>query len=209
VESNHQYTNENDASLISPYFVVTPDSALRFWHQYFLESSWDYAYCDIDNNIGWWKTFAEYNGTQSSWIQAVYSLSAYSGQTVRIRFRFVSDYSTVAEGWYIDDIGVPVIVGVEESNENHARASIMVYPNPSSGVTRIQYYAGPNRGAKTLKIYDAIGKLVKSFTGLPDRPQVITWQGNDNSGRKVAAGVYIIRLETETSELMEKLILMK
>jgi thiol-disulfide isomerase/thioredoxin len=209
VESNHQYTNENDASLISPYFVVTPDSALRFWHQYFLEPSWDYAYCDINNNRGWWQTLAEYNGTQSSWAQATYALTNYSGQTVRLRFRFVSDNSTVAEGWYVDDIGVPVIVGVEESNENHARASIMVYPNPAYGKTQIQYNLGSGMKAKVLKIYDATGRLVKSFTELSERSKQITWQGVDNTGRRVSAGVYIIKLETETNEEMKEVILLK
>jgi hypothetical protein len=38
------------------------------------------------------------------WIRRAFDLSAYAGQSVRIRFRFGSDSTGTREGWYVDDI---------------------------------------------------------------------------------------------------------
>jgi hypothetical protein len=103
-ETSWHYTDQNDASLTSPYFVVTPDSALTFYNQYAFEAGWDFGYIDIDNGSGWWKTLAARTGTQATWTKSLHPLSAYNGQTVRMRFRFISDGSVTAEGWYIDDL---------------------------------------------------------------------------------------------------------
>jgi subtilisin family serine protease len=45
-----------------------------------------------------------YGGDGSGWQRAAFDLSAYAGQTVRVRFRFGSDRYVVDEGWYIDDL---------------------------------------------------------------------------------------------------------
>ncbi len=45
------------------------------------------------------------------WQQAVFDLSAFAGRDVRIRFRFGSDSSKTAEGWFVDDIEVTPNLG--------------------------------------------------------------------------------------------------
>ena len=40
------------------------------------------------------------------WTQALYDLSAYSGQRVRIGFLLSTGYGTAAAGWYIDDVSI-------------------------------------------------------------------------------------------------------
>lgn len=209
VEANHQYTNENVASLISPYFVVTPDSSLRFWHQFALEPSWDYAYCDICNNCNSWLTLGEYNGTQSSWIQETKSLSAFSGQTVRLRFRFISDNSTVAEGWYVDDVGVPVIVGAEEQTAKSLRPTVIVVPNPAGKEAQIRYTLVPGCRAQSLQIYDTAGRLVKSYHNLNASNGQVIWSLDDHAGRATAAGVYTVKLETDAGPIMTQVIRLK
>jgi flagellar hook assembly protein FlgD len=61
-----------------------------------------------------------------------------------------------------------------------------------------------------LKIYDASGRLVKSFA-LSPMPSVLSlvWTGDDDSGRMVPAGVYFIRLETGDHKQVQKVILLK
>lgn len=217
VEGSWQYTNENDASLVSPYFVATPDSNLYFYHQYSLETNWDYSYIELDNGSGWWRTLDEFNGTQSSWNQVSYPLNAYAGQTIRIRFRFVSDYSVTQEGWYVDDIKVPLYIGVEEqiSNRTVQTPLLQIYPNPFSKATDIQYQITDDRWETkdiSLKIYDATGRLVKDFscpTHYALRPTHISWNGTDDFNRKLPCGIYFIQLDTGKSELIEKVILLK
>jgi len=45
-------------------------------------------------------------GETVGWEEAVFDLSAFTGATVNIRFRFGSDFYVVDEGWYIDDIQI-------------------------------------------------------------------------------------------------------
>jgi len=45
-------------------------------------------------------------GTSGGWVERTYSLGAYQGQDVRVRFRFYSDYSVTRDGWYVDDVTI-------------------------------------------------------------------------------------------------------
>ena len=211
LEGSWFYTNENDASLVSPYFVVPPGSTLYFYHQYNLEPNWDFSYLDIDNGSGLWKTLDEFNGTQSTWTQNFYPLNDYDAQTTRIRFRFVSDPGTAAEGWYVDDISVPTDIGVEEhiSSSRAQIPQLMVYPNPFGRKTDINYQITDGSNA-SLEIYDATGRLVRQFnnTAMKQSNQV-AWDGTDNKGQNLAAGVYFIRLNIDNQKLIKKAILLK
>lgn len=207
VENTWQYTNLNDASLISPYFVVTPDSSLRFYHQYGTELNYDYAYCEIDNNSGWWRILGIYNGTQSSWSQVSYLLNSYSGQTVRLRFRFISDQSVTAEGWYIDDITVPVVVGIEETKSSTENLSLKILPNPFTKSAKISV---PKVNEPwQLRIYNAEGKLVRHWEKTQIEPaNHIIWDGTDNQGNRMSAGIYFIKMTTMGKSLTQKVILL-
>lgn len=214
VENTWLYTNENDASLVSPYFVVPPGSTLYFYNQYSLESGYDYSYLDIDNGSGWWKTLDEFNGNQSTWTQASYLLNDYNAQTIRMRFRLVSDYGTTAEGWYIDDISVPTDIGVKEriSRSRSQTPLLQVYPNPFSKKTDIRYSIGHGAESIELKIFDISGRLIKQFPRFTHdalRPTHIFWDGTDDRGMCVASGVYFVKLESGKTELMQKVILLK
>jgi hypothetical protein len=212
-EGSWQYTNQNIAELVSPYFVSTPDSNLYFYHQYSLEAGWDYGYVEIDNGSGWWRTLIEVNGTQSSWIQDSYPLSDYNCQTVRIRFRFLSDYSVTQEGWYVDDIMVPTILGVGEKTAMDLNAlSLRIFPNPCRQATEISFQVGRSAEDIELKIYDTAGRLVKNFTHLVHdamKPSLITWDRSDNSGQKVASGIYFVSLETDDFRQAKKVVVIE
>ena len=214
VEGSWQYTNLNDASLVSPYFVATPDSSLRFWHTYATEVDYDYSYCEIDNNCGWWQILGIYNGTQSSWTQMNYPLVSYAGQTVRLRYRFCSDQSVVAEGWYIDDISVPTIVGIDENSSGKLSQEFTVLPNPfkRNVVIRWQDFEVERSKEKiaSIKIFDASGRTVKQYNHLTTQPfNQVVWSGNDDSGQHLPAGVYFINLSAGDKNLMQKVIMLE
>jgi thiol-disulfide isomerase/thioredoxin len=210
VESNHQYTNENDASLISPYFVATPDSSLKIWHQYSLEAGWDYGYIEIDNGSGWWRTIGTFTGTQSSWTQLIYPLTNYNGQTIRLRFRFISDASVVQEGWYVDDINVPTPVGAEENRNENGLTKFTVYPNPFTKGLHIRYGNLKNGKEYTISIYDASGRLLRQWdTRALSQSDNVIWNGCDNNGNTLPNGIYFVKLDTKEGSLIEKAILVR
>ncbi|MEO0162041.1 MAG: Omp28-related outer membrane protein [candidate division WOR-3 bacterium] len=206
VENSWQYTNENDASLVSPYFVATPDSNLYFWHQYRMEQGWDYGHLDIDNGSGFWKTIGVFTGNQASWTQYTYSLQQFAGQTIRLRFRFLSDGSVVDEGWYIDDVNIPTPVGINEVKDSGKPVILSINPNPFCDRTIIEYKSqeSPNKST-TLNIYDASGRLVKSL----DLKSTNFWIGDDNDGKLLPSGIYFAKSESENTKIIQKVIIVR
>jgi hypothetical protein len=101
--------------------------------------------------------------------------------------------------------------GIEEHELSPiAFMSLQVSPNPFTHSTQIkctveqgnQNISGSAGGIseyqpEELEIYDATGSLVKSFT-LPTTycllPTVVSWDGRDDQNRKLASGVYFLRL---------------
>jgi extracellular elastinolytic metalloproteinase len=45
-----------------------------------------------------------FTGNSGGFVKSVINLASYAGQTIKIRFRFGSDGSAAATGWYVDDI---------------------------------------------------------------------------------------------------------
>ena len=70
---------------------------------------------EVNNGAPFWFTLGTFTSSSSNWLHASYPLSGFDGQTLRCRFRFVSDPNTTAEGWYIDNfLCEPVQTAVEE-----------------------------------------------------------------------------------------------
>lgn len=209
LEGSWQYSNENDASLVSPYFCVTPNVSITFHQKYSLETSWDYGYVEIDNGSDLWQTFVEVNGTQSSWLQDSYPMNQYGGETWRLRYRFVSDASVTQEGWYLDDVYIPTYIGIAENRTADLITTFSLQPNPFVGETIISLQGGSNSSAQ-LFVYDACGRLVRSYDNLNiGENTTVSWSGIDDQGRNVSAGIYFVHLRTSSSDIIKKAILMR
>jgi hypothetical protein len=109
--------------------------------------------------------------------------------------------------------------GVQESSSKDRLTgrSLKVFPNPARGQVNIRYMihdAGCMNNKVSFKIYDITGRMVKNLSinlgsCIMNRVSVLTWDGTDQSGRTVSAGVYFIKLETGKDVMIEKLILLK
>ncbi len=113
-EFNRQYSNNTNASLITPEFILAPNSTLSFWRWFSVPMyGGDGLYVELTTGSGGWQTLdfigsggaLPITGLASGWFEERYDLSNYSG-AVRIRFRFYSDNWDTAEGFYIDDVAV-------------------------------------------------------------------------------------------------------
>ncbi|MGB9590042.1 MAG: hypothetical protein ACPL68_04075, partial [Candidatus Hydrothermia bacterium] len=82
--------------------------ALKFWHWYETESSYDTCRLEISTNSGGsWTELAKWAGYGTSWQEVSVSLSAYAGRpSVMIRWRLTSDSSVQYDGWFIDDVRI-------------------------------------------------------------------------------------------------------
>ncbi|MEW6685215.1 MAG: C25 family cysteine peptidase [Candidatus Edwardsbacteria bacterium] len=84
------------------------------------------------------------------------------------------------------------------------------YPNPFSRLSVISYQL-PVTIHTTLKIYNVAGQLVKTLVNefMSSGVYRVSWDGKDEAGRKVSAGVYFYRLTAGDFADTKKMILIK
>ena len=85
-----------------------------------------------------------------------------------------------------------------------------LYPNPGIRVMSIRYQLA-RESRVTLSMYDAAGRVVRTFNDGLKEPgyYTVTWDGRDDIGRKVPAGVYFVKLETADYNKVEKAVILK
>ena len=105
-----------------------------------------------------------------------------------------------------------VLTGVEETAGGPAYRFFLAppYPNPVRSRARIAF-ALPKAGAVELAVYDAAGRRVRTLVRgtLPAGHHEVTWNGRDDAGRSVAAGVYFVRLRQQDHRSTRKLLLVR
>ncbi len=84
------------------------------------------------------------------------------------------------------------------------------YPNPFNPSTTIRY-ALPKASHVTLKIYNLRGEVVKTLVNGYQTAQnyQVVWNGDNDAGQKVAAGIYLYQLQAGNYQRTMRLILMK
>ncbi len=82
------------------------------------------------------------------------------------------------------------------------------FPNPfNSSVTIRQRSASPT----TIKIYAINGRLIKTLRafGAKNADTVFSWDGTDESGRAMASGIFMLRIETDAGVYFRKITLLR
>ncbi len=94
--------------------------------------------------------------------------------------------------------------GIKENAELDVEVTtLQIYPNPFTQQAEIRFTIHDSRyttGNPVLNIYDVSGRLVKSFSPascVTDHESRITWDGTDEVGRLVPAGVYFVHLAAD------------
>ncbi|MDW8310156.1 MAG: immune inhibitor A, partial [Verrucomicrobiales bacterium] len=158
------YTNNTDAALgmaASVNLVGTTRPALSFFHQYALETGYDFGRVEISTNGGssWVSTpLAAYTGSTTTMAREQLDLSPYAGQSnVRIRFRLVTDSSVVMDGWYVDDVLIaeapaPVTLGATLTNRNSAALRWTASAAPDFAAYRLYRAMSPGVDWRTARL---------------------------------------------------------
>ena len=83
-------------------------------------------------------------------------------------------------------------------------------PNPFNPRTKISFVL-PVAGEASLAVYDVDGRLVRTLAGgwLEAGERVVTWDGDDDRGGRVASGLYFCRLRVGDRTLVRKMTLLK
>ncbi len=84
------------------------------------------------------------------------------------------------------------------------------YPNPFNPTTVIGYKV-PETSQVSLQIYNVLGQKIKTlFKGVKSAGDYnLQWNGLNDQGQQVAAGIYVVRLENGNAVLLRKMLLIK
>jgi hypothetical protein len=170
---------------IHPYLVQTNDS-LTFWCYYNLENNYDVAVAEVsENNREWFDVdTARFTGSQTSWQRKAYSLAAWVGKSIFIRFRSMYDDGTQNTGFYVDDIRPTCLFGTVTSISQNITDTLYQFTSHAIG-TYYYYVRGDNAAwdwgeYSTIKRADVIVGVAEENTDHPRvtdfriRPQVST-----------------------------------
>lgn len=104
----------------------------------------------------------------------------------------------------------PIVAIEEEAREEPLIVHSSIYPNPTAKSIAI-IYEMIRKGDVVLKIYDASGRLVRTLVNKKVLPgsHTILWDGFDNSGATVTAGVYFYRLITDDYVSSQKIVVVR
>ncbi|MEO0126158.1 MAG: S8 family serine peptidase [candidate division WOR-3 bacterium] len=86
------------------------------------------------------------------------------------------------------------------------------FRNPQSEMSFSQFAIRNPQSEILLMVYDVTGRVVKSFnlaSCILNQVSSIIWDGCDDSGRRLPAGVYFVRLEAEDYKQIEKAVLLR
>lgn len=104
----------------------------------------------------------------------------------------------------------PITDSDSESENQHKLALDQNSPNPFNPYTRISFTI-PMADLVDIRIYNVAGKLVKKLLSeeLPAGRHAISWNGNNDSGVKVASGIYFCRMITSGGTKTRKMVILR
>ena len=117
-----------------------------------------------------------------------------------------SGWTPFALGEFFISAAVQSNVGVEEGYEpglNSPSLRITNYPNPVADQVTLKWQV-PNSMPVSVNLYDATGRMIRNLYTANDKARVGTLTADT---RKLAAGIYLVRLETATGSATRKLVI--
>ena len=104
----------------------------------------------------------------------------------------------------------PAVTSIGRGADWPARLRFVVFPNPMEGSSRIAFQTGPGASFRA-SIYSVKGGLMRSYAGQAagDGDVVLTWDGRTESGERLPAGVYFIRIAALGLDATGRVILLR
>ena len=207
-------------TLTSPVIDLSgaTEATLSYWRWYAQFGPTDASYtAQVTSNGGaTWTTIETLNTNHNSWENVVVDLSTLVAFTnnVRVRFQACDTGSDTLLETAIDDF---VLSGVGQDPADAPEVTIPARtqllpnrPNPFQNGTVLRYQLAKSSSVR-LAVYDAAGRQVRSLVSGAQTAgtHAIEWDGRNDSGSLLPAGVYLYRLETEDVTSERKMLRMK
>jgi hypothetical protein len=119
---------------------------------------------------------------------------------------------SLSGGFWGGGIGV-VGIGDDDSETPDLPLSFRLHaaaPNPLVRHTLIAFDLPQARSVRVL-LYDTAGRLVRTLAegSFPAGRHQRVWNGTDDGGRPVAAGIYLVRVDSETDRARQKIVVLR
>jgi hypothetical protein len=195
-------------TLLSPVFNVQDAASARLTY-------WRWYTNNLGNNPGadYWNVDVTADGTNwvplehtlasaNSWTEHSFDLYSIVPFTGTVRFRFVAD--DVAPGTLVeaavDDITVTVVrptTGVPANETALLTGLGACQPNPVAGRSVLSYRVAARTNLR-IDLYDVAGRRVRTLVNgsAAAGEHSLQFRPVDGSGRRIAGGVYFLRMET-------------
>jgi hypothetical protein len=236
IDTEYAYSN-SCSRLLSPVLYLAGGGLMELCHWYDIETNYDGANVKVSTDFGTTWTLVYplspydgiinssttfyaclvdsqegFTGNSGGWVTDYFDLSAFSGNIV-IAFDFGSDASVDYPGWYLKYVHIyapPVDVAENITPIRGSFALENAVPNPFTGMTEISF-ALPSKINADLKIYDASGRLVRTLASgtLNAGAHTMVWDGRDETGHTVNAGIYFYKLNAGANQAVKKVVLMR
>ncbi len=117
-------------------------------------------------------------------------------------------YSNYVRLWVVTHN--PLVVVEEKPAQQTLGFSFVAINNPFRNIANLEYHI-PVKTRVNLNIYDNTGRLVRNLVDAVQEKGAYTvrWSGDDQLGRKLGAGVYFVRFETEQTNAVQKVIMLR
>jgi hypothetical protein len=206
-------------TLLSPPFDATAAvaPALTYWRWQHSAAGYPTDLelrCDVSNDGGeTWVNVETASGGSGGWEQTVIPLTQPGiTPTEQMCIRFVAEDDAQAAGILeaaVDDV---VVTGFASGVGPHAPLArlqlSMPRPNPLGAGAIVQYEL-PYAQEIEIGIYDTAGRLVRRLARGQQAAGLhrLSWDARGGGGRRIAAGVYFLRLSTEHQKLSRKFVI--
>jgi hypothetical protein len=223
-ESVHEYPSGAYGNLISLDFIAGEDNRLSFWFWHdFTTYGVDGVYVVVMVNgrpdtLDFIGSGGALDGSGTApldivtdWVKWDHALEGVApDDTLTFKFGFASDNTDVAEGMYIDDIAFSCKAagrsGMEVPVSVAGTIGITLVPNPARGEVNLSLSGMP--APLSIGIYNVDGRLVTRFDK-PAGASSVTWNLRDSSGKRVAPGIYVARVEGRAGSQSSKIVVLR
>jgi len=149
-------------------------------------------------------TFTTFGGYQNNFIYT--PAPGFSGLD-SVQLMSMDDKGATEIGVHYFDIQNLSLINISLPNQVELYQN---YPNPFNPVTTLRYDL-TQRANVLLTVYDIMGKQVRTFDRGEENPGIksIVWDGADDFGNPVSAGIYLFQIQTGDFTQTRKMILLK
>jgi len=180
-----------------------------------LEMPYDSLYVEASTDGGTnWEIAARFCDWELPWTPAYVNLLQWIPNSIRLRFRIVTDATLGDLGLTIDNVhvwtGTDLAVPSQPEGIAYTYRIHGSYPNPFNSATTINYEVA-SVGAVTLTIYNILGEEVRRFNERPVSAglQKLVWDGTAQNGGILSSGLYFVQLQAVNVRITHKLLLLR